>query len=84
LVGPGLINVDVSIIKNNYFKRISDSFNAQIRAEFFNVLNHTNLAPPLDNRALFDSAGLAIANAGLITSTQTPSRQIQFALKFIW
>ncbi len=35
-------------------------------------------------RNVFDSAGNPIGNAGLITSTQTPSRQIQFALKLIW
>jgi hypothetical protein len=84
LIGPGLINFDLSLFKNNYIKRISDTFNAQFRAEFFNVLNHTNFAPPLGNRNLFDSGGSPIANAGLITSTQTPSRQIQFALKLIW
>jgi hypothetical protein len=84
LIGPGLINLDLSLFKNNYIKRISDTFNAQFRAEFFNVLNHTNFSPPLDNRNIFDSGGVPIANAGLITATQTPSRQIQFALKLIW
>jgi hypothetical protein len=39
---------------------------------------------PLVNRNVFDFSGHPIANAGLITSTQTPSRQIQFALKVIW
>ena len=84
LIGPGLINLDFSIFKNNYIKRISDRFNAQFRVEFFNVLNHANFAPPLDNKNVFDSSGNRVANAGLITSTQTPSRQIQFALKLIW
>ena len=84
LIGPGLVNFDFSLFKNNYIKRISDRFNAQFRAEFFNVLNHPNLAPPLDNRNIFDSTGSRVANAGLITSTQTPSRQIQFAVKLIW
>jgi len=84
LIGPGLINLDTSLLKNNQIKRISDAFNVQFRAEFFNVLNHTNFAPPLDNRNIFDSTGNPIGNAGLITSTQTPSRQIQFALKMIW
>jgi hypothetical protein len=84
VIGPGLVNFDFSIFKNNYIKRISDTFNVQFRAEFFNVLNHTNFAPPLDNRNIFDSAGTPIGNAGLITSTQTPSRQIQFAVKIIW
>jgi len=84
LIGPGLMKFDFSIIKNNYIKRISDRFNMQFRAEFFNVLNHPNFSPPLNNRNLFDSKGQSVANAGLITSTQTPSRQIQFAVKFIW
>ena len=56
----------------------------QFCAEFFNVLNRANFAPPLYNRNIFDATGAAIANAGLITSTQTPSRQIQLALKIIW
>jgi hypothetical protein len=84
LIGPGLVNLDFSVFKNNPIKRISDTFNIQFRAEFFNVLNHTNFAPPLDNRNIFDSSGNPIGNAGLITSTQTSSRQIQFALKVIW
>ena len=84
LIGPGLMSVDFSVFKNNYIKRISDRFNAQFRAEFFNVINHTNFSPPLDHRNIFDSNGQLIADAGLITSTQTPSRQIQFAIKFIW
>jgi len=84
LIGPGLMNLDFSLIKNNFIKRISDAFNAQFRAEFFNVFNRANFAPPLDNRNVFDATGAEIANAGLITSTQTSSRQIQFALKVIW
>jgi len=84
LIGPGLISLDSSIFKNNRIKRVSDTFNIQFRAEFFNVINHTNFAPPLDNRNIFDSNGNPIGNAGLITSTQTTSRQIQFALKAIW
>ncbi len=84
LTGPGLLNFDLSVVKNNYVKKVSDAFNVQFRTEFFNVFNRANFSPPLDNRNIFDAAGAAIANAGLITATQTPSRQIQFALKFIW
>jgi hypothetical protein len=84
LIGPGLLNFDFSLIKNNYVRQISDAFNVQFRAEFFNVFNRANFAPPLDNRNVFDASGNPIGNAGLITSTQTPSRQIQFALKIIW
>ena len=84
VIGPGLSNLDFSVIKNNRIKRISESFNAQFRAEIFNILNHANFASPTDNLALFDQAGQSIASAGLIDSTQTTSRQIQFALKLIW
>jgi hypothetical protein len=84
LTGPGLLNFDLSVVKNNYVKMVSDAFNVQFRTEFFNALNRANFAPPLDNRNIFDAKGAAIANAGLITSTQTPSRQIQLALKIIW
>ncbi len=84
LIGPGLMNFDFSLFKNNYIKRISDRFNAQFRAEFFNVLNRANFAPPLDNRNIFNATGSRVDSAGLITSTQTPSRQIQFAVKLIW
>jgi hypothetical protein len=84
LTGPGLLNFDLSVVKNNHVRRVSDAFNVQFRTEFFNVFNHANFAPPLDNRNIFDATGAPIANAGLITSTQTPSRQIQLALKIIW
>ena len=84
LIGPGLAKLDVSIFKNNYIKRISESFNVQFRAEFFNVLNRANFASPTDNLEAFDQSGRPISSAGLIDSTQTTSRQIQFALKMIW
>ncbi len=84
LIGPGLINLDFSLFKNNKIRRISEDFNIQFRAELFNVLNHTNFAPPTDNLAVFDGTGAPVAGAGQLTSTVTPSRQIQFAMKVIW
>jgi hypothetical protein len=84
LVGPGMSKLDVSVFKNNRIRRISESFNAQFRAEFFNVLNRANFASPTDHSTVFDQSGNPISSAGLITSTQTTSRQIQFAIKIIW
>ena len=84
LIGPGVSNLDFSVFKNNPVKRISESFNAQFRAEFFNILNRANFASPTQNLAVFDQTGLTVPSAGLITSTQTTSRQIQLALKLIW
>jgi outer membrane receptor protein involved in Fe transport len=86
LIAPGISNVDFSVFKNNSIKRISESFNVQFRAEFFNILNHANFSPPVtpDNTDIFDSTGAPTGVAGLLTSTTTTSREIQFALKFIW
>jgi hypothetical protein len=84
LTGPGLINFDMSLFKNNRIKRISENFNAEFRVEVFNIFNHPNFSPPLDFNALSDATGSAIPGAGTITSTDTTSRQIQFALKLIW
>ena len=84
LIGPGLSNFDLSLLKNNYIRRISESFNIQFRADFFNVLNHPNFSPPVVNNTIFGANGAAVTTAGLITTTSTSSRQLQFALKILW
>ena len=86
LTGPGTSNLDFSVFKNNSIKRISESFNVQFRAEFFNILNRANFAVPVtpDNTDIFDSSGASTGVAGLLTSTSTTAREIQFALKLIW
>jgi hypothetical protein len=89
--GPGLMNLDFSLFKNNYIRKISESFNIQFRAEIFNILNHPNFALPVspDNTDIFDSTGAPLdppnnGAAGVLKSTTTDSREIQFALKIIW
>jgi hypothetical protein len=86
LTGPGTMNLDFSVFKNNPVKRISESFNVQFRLEVFNILNHANFAVPVspDNTDIFDSTGAPTGVAGLLTSTTTTAREIQFALKIIW
>jgi hypothetical protein len=84
LIGPGVSKLDFSTFKSNRIRRISENFNVQFRAEFFNILNRANFASPTDNSTVFDQRGNPISSAGLITSTQTTSRQIQFAIKMIW
>jgi len=84
IYGPGVVNLDFSIFKNNYIKRISESFNVQFRAEFFNVLNHPNFQAPLNNSTLFNQNGTAVGGAGSIDSTSTDPRQIQFGMKINW
>jgi hypothetical protein len=83
--GPGLANLDFSVFKNNYVKRISENFNVQFRAEFFNILNRANFDPPLTPVDAFDASGNStIGAAGTLTATTTAAREIQFALKVIW
>lgn len=87
LTGPGLVNLDFSLIKNNYVRRISENFNVQFRAEVFNILNRANFAVPdlgSGNDDIFDGSGAVNPTAGLLTSTTTDARQIQFGLKVIW
>lgn len=76
LTGPGLSNVDFSLIKTIAF--------LQFRAEFFNLFNRADFAAPLDHLALFDAAGAPIQGAGLITSTVQPAREIQLAVKLLF
>jgi hypothetical protein len=86
LTGPGLSELDFSVFKNNSIKRISETFNVQFRAEFFNILNRANFSEPLtpDATDIFNSSGAPTGAAGLLTSTITTAREIQFALKMIW
>jgi Carboxypeptidase regulatory-like domain/TonB dependent receptor len=85
--GPGLKTVDLSAFKN---VRVMERLKLQFRAEFFNVLNHTNLAAPnflndANNSVAFDGSGAPIpGSAGALGSTSTLSRQIQFGLKAIF
>jgi hypothetical protein len=84
VIGPGLINLDFAVFKNIHVEKISESFNVQFRAEFFNIMNHPNFQPPLDNKVLFNTDGSPVSNAGKIDATSTTSRQIQLGLKLIW
>src|SRR5665213_3758049 len=76
--GPGLATVDLSVFKGI---AISERINLQFRAEAFNLLNHANYGTP--NATVF-SSGIVNSSAGLITTTATTSRQIQFGLKLIF
>ncbi|MGA7410864.1 MAG: carboxypeptidase-like regulatory domain-containing protein [Bryobacteraceae bacterium] len=80
LTGPGLTTVDFSALKNT---AITERVNLQFRAEFFNILNHTNFNTP--NPVVFTAAtGGPVSTAGVISSTATTSRQIQFGLKLLF
>ena len=81
-IGPGLYNLDFSLYKNI---PIHEAFKAQFRAEFFNIMNRPNFESPNDNRAILNPDGTKNGSTpGQITLMNTPSRQIQLALKFNW
>ena len=69
LRGPGTFNIDFSAHKNF---RITEKWSLQYRAEFFNVLNHTNLNNP--------GSTVSSGDFGRITGAGSP-RIIQMALK---
>jgi hypothetical protein len=69
---------DLSFLKDTH---IRERLNLQFRAELFNFLNHANFNTP--NAVVFTPSGLS-PTAGVITSTSTTSRQIQFGLKLLW
>jgi hypothetical protein len=76
---PGYKTWDLSIFKNF---RTTEKTNLEFRAEFFNVLNHTNFlfansGPQSGNNATV----LGAPQFGALTAARAP-RQIQFALKF--
>jgi hypothetical protein len=80
LEGPGLLETDLSLTKKF---SLSERLNMQFRSEFFNLFNRTNFNNP--NPVVYASAtGEPSPTAGVISSTSTTSRQIQFGLKLMW
>jgi hypothetical protein len=89
------VNADLGIIKDT---AINERFKLQYRAEFFNILNHTNYGAPsaTSNFALNSScvaAGGAPASCVSVPATQgvitdpnpgALSREIQFGLKLLF
>jgi hypothetical protein len=88
LTGPGLSELDLSVAKST---TIREGLRAQFRAEFFNVLNHSNFTTP--NPVVYSSGptpktptaeAQASPTAGVVSATATTSRQIQFGLKLLF
>ncbi len=79
LKGPGYADWDLSLLKAT---RLTEATRLQFRAEFFNILNHTNLQLP--NEVVYTSATAPSPTAGVITATAGNSRQIQLGLKLLF
>jgi hypothetical protein len=74
LRGPRRINTDFSLIKNTY---LTERYNMQFRAEFFNIFNH----PQLEARGA--TADITNAQFGQIVLGGA-DRNIQFGLRFVF
>ncbi|PYU33737.1 MAG: TonB-dependent receptor [Acidobacteria bacterium] len=78
LTGPRLVDFDTSLFKKF---TINERWSLQFRTEAFNIFNHVNFREP--NAVIFQGSGYS-SSAGVITSTATTSRQIQFALRLLF
>ena len=90
LTSPGYADWDLSLLKAT---QLTERTRLQFRAEFFNILNHTNLQTP--NEVVYSSgptqgtaanqtaAAVLSPTAGVITSAAT-TRQIQLGLKLLF
>ena len=79
LIGPGLANVDVNLVKNT---ALTERLNLQFRAEGYNLFNRVNWLQP--STRMFETNGTYSGGAGRIVGTSTMSRQFQFALKLVF
>jgi hypothetical protein len=79
LIGPGLEDVDLSLVKT---MPVNERANLEFRAEFFNALNHTNFGLP--KNIVLTTSGTPASSAGLISTTATDAREIQFGAKIRW
>ncbi|SFS11026.1 Carboxypeptidase regulatory-like domain-containing protein [Granulicella pectinivorans] len=74
LRGPGYTNMDAAVIRSFRIYRESA---LEFRAEYFDVLNHTELGNPNTSNPISSSTSF-----GTITSTQGGPRVAQFSLKY--
>ncbi len=73
IMGPGQFNWDISLLKNT---KITEGLSMQFRTEFYNVFNHAQFNPPVNN--------VADSTFGQIQNSAVPPRIMQFALKLLF
>jgi hypothetical protein len=87
LRGPGLADWDFSLNKDTAFPLLGEKGRVEFRAEFFNIINHTNFNFPgiSQNNQNFIQTGIGTGivnpSAGVVSTTATNARQIQFGLR---
>jgi hypothetical protein len=73
LRAPGLVNLDFLIARNF---RLSETTRLELRGEFFNLTNSAHFGRP--------NATIGSPQAGTITATAAPNRQIQLGLRLVF
>ena len=83
IIGPGLVDFDMSLLKDNHIPKLGENTSLQFRVDIFNIFNRPNYSPPTDNIIQMDPVG--VANFGVIDQDlQVPMREMQFSLKLTW
>jgi hypothetical protein len=90
ITGPGFYSVDANVAKSFLVPKLGEATRLSIRADFFNVLNHTNLSNP-DN--LLGSLAFGLSQFGttgrpasslLGTPGVQPPREVRIQLKVVF
>jgi hypothetical protein len=76
--GPGINNWDFALLKNT---AITERFNLQFRAEFFNIFNHTQFEAPGGITGFNTTTGAATSGSFGIVAGANPPRIAQLSLK---
>jgi len=71
VIGPGLLDLDYSLVKDTSVTRLGEAGKVEFRAEFFNILNHPNFAQP--TRTVFSGTSTtACSITGCPVGTENP------------
>jgi hypothetical protein len=73
ILGPGQFNWDIALLKNT---KITEALTMQFRTEWYNVWNHAQFNPPVNN--------VAYTTFGQVQNSAVPPRIMQFALKLLF
>jgi TonB dependent receptor len=76
--GPGINNWDFALLKNTM---ITERFNLQFRAEFFNIFNHAQFLTPSGITSFNISTGAALSQSFGVVPGANPPRIGQLSLK---
>jgi hypothetical protein len=81
--GPQVFNQDLSVIKRTNIRKISETFNFEIRLEAFNAFNHPSFQPPAagNTSLLSTSFGQLTSTVDTVRGGGVNSRIVQWAIR---